>query len=155
VGVDALRAGNTSEQKGAGIMKKDVVINIYDRDGDLVEEVHREMDAQELTDQMMYCLKNEGIPVVRMHNEMAKPVDDSGPMLNHQRLNEVFSKPLREYIPHTAEPILMKMEMKVDRHTLVCEGFGSDVLKAQELFMKTIMPRPMIIPGDGKICHMA
>lgn len=131
-------------------MKKDVVINIYDHDGDLVEEVHREMDAQELTELMLNCLKNEGIPVVRMPNEMVKPVDDSGPMLNHQKLNEDWTKaPFRPYkpfeweggfLPPTAQPILMKLEMKVDQQTLACEGFGMDVLKAQECFLHAILP---------------
>lgn len=131
-------------------MKKDVVINIYDHDGDLVEEVHREMDAQELTELMLDCLKNEGIPVVRMPNETAKPADDSGPMLNHRKLNEVWQKakfrPYKPFewaggfIPPTAQPILMKLEMKVDQQTLACEGFGMDVLKAQERFLHAILP---------------
>lgn len=131
-------------------MKKDVVINIYDHDGDLVEEVHREMDAQELTDLMLDCLKNEGIHVVRKPHEMGKPEDDSGPMLNHQKINEVWQKPtFRQYKPFewaggfpppTAQPILMKLEMKVDQQTLACEGFGMDVLKAQECFLHAILP---------------
>ena len=67
-------------------------------------------------------------------------MDDSGPMLNHQKLNEVFSKTIWKYIPPTAQPILMKLEMKVDQQTLACEGFGMDVLKAQECFLHAILP---------------
>ena len=120
--------------------KKKLKIAIYDTKGELHDTVEGEYDGDGLLDTMEGIVGDEGIPVVRMQNETAKPVDDSGPMLNHQRLNEVFSKPLWEYIPHTAEPILMKMEMKVDQQTLSCEGFGHEVLKAQENFLRAIMP---------------
>lgn len=138
-----MRKAYTIEQKGDGTMKRDVVINIYDHDGDLVEKVHREMDVQELTDLMLDCLKNEGIPVVKCPKEMGKLVDDS-------KLNEDWPKaPFRPYkpfewaggfLPPTAQPILMKLEMKVDQQTLACEGFGMDVLKAQERFLHAILP---------------
>lgn len=132
--------------------KHRTLIDVYDHDGDLVERLDKDLDAVGLTELMVDCLKNEGIPIVRDVDKVLRGKSapmmpdevDSGEMLNHQKFNRAFAKPIWEYVPPTAQPILMKLEMKVemkvDQQTLVCEGFGMDVLKAQERFLHAIMP---------------
>ena len=109
--------------------KKKLKIAIYDTKGELHDTVEGEYDGDGLLDTMKGIVGDEGIPVVRMENEKEKV------LLRPYRPFEWEAR----YLTPAAQPILMKLEMKADQQTLACEGFGTDVLKAQERFLRAIM----------------
>ena len=104
-----------------------LTVEVYDSYGTLKDTYNHEANF----DWLNACMRNElyegNIPIVRRKEKMKfrqyKPFEWAAGCL-----------------PTTAEPILMKLEMKVDQQTLDCEGFGTDVLKAQERFLRAIMP---------------
>ena len=101
-----------------------LTVEVYDSYGTLKDTYNHEANF----DWLNACMRNElyegNIPIVRRKEKL----------------------PFRQYKPfdwtkdYIAEPVLMRLEMKVDQQTLACEGFGHEVLKAQENFLRAIMP---------------
>ena len=104
-----------------------LTVEVYNEDGSLKDAYGHDANFDALNASMRKELYEGNIPIVRRKEKM----------------------PFRQYTPFewaggclqtTAEPIQMKLQMKVDQQTLNCEGFGTDVLKAQERFLRAIMP---------------
>ena len=110
--------------------KKKLKIEVYDMEGVLQAAVEGACNGKNLHATMKDVIEQGAIPVVRMENEKEK----------------VLFRPYRHFewearcLTPAEQPILMKLEMKLDKQTLACEGFGTDVLKAQERFLRAIMP---------------
>jgi len=51
---------------------KNVSIEIYDAEGDLCESIGGPMDYEDIREQMIEILKNDGIPVLRQHGKHEK-----------------------------------------------------------------------------------
>lgn len=116
-------------------MKKKMKIEFYDKDAKLCDKVEGEYDGLDLLNILACYADGELIPVVRLADvEKEKPCGDM-PKVQFRK-HEPFNW-ANDYI---AKPVLMRLEMKVDQQTLACEGFGTDVLKAQERFLRAIMP---------------
>lgn len=132
-----------------------VVIDVYDQDGEKLNSMLMTADWHEVLKKMQEIIDEDGLPVVRRaghirfeaDGSLSVEADKTGMTQEPVRLKQEMK--FRQYkpfewaagcLPTTAEPILMKMEMKVDQQTLACEGFGTDVLKAQENFLRAIMP---------------
>lgn len=115
-----------------------VRIDIYDEDGMKISTEKIVPNFEMLKDYMKRTIYEDGIPVVRMERPLVnagegKPCEDM-PKVRFRK-HEPFDW-VNEYI---GKPVLMRLEMKVDQQTLACEGFGTDVLKAQERFLRAIM----------------
>lgn len=116
-----------------------VRIDIYDDEGKKVSFERLEPDFERLKDYMKRIIWEDGIPVVRMEQPLVNKAEEGA-------CSDPRSLPFRQYKPfawanaNNANPVLMRLEMKVDQQTLACEGFGPDVIKAQERFLKAIMP---------------
>lgn len=101
-----------------------ITVEVYDSYGALKYANSHEANFDSLNACMRKELYEGNIPIVRRKEKL----------------------PFRQYKPfdwtkdYIAEPVLMRLEMKVDQQTLVCEGFGHEVLKAQENFLRAIMP---------------
>lgn len=101
-----------------------ITVEVYDSYGTLKNAYSHEANFDSLNACMRKELYEGNIPIVRRKEKL----------------------PFRQYKPfdwtkdYIAEPVLMRLEMKVDQQTLACEGFGTDVLKAQERFLRAIMP---------------
>jgi hypothetical protein len=141
-----------------------VVIDVYDQDGEKLNSMLMTADWHEVLKKMLEIIEEDGLPVVRRAGHVRFEADGSlsveedktGMTQAPVRIGascepvplkqEMKFRPYKPFewaagcLPTTAEPILMKMEMKVDQQTLACEGFGTDVLKAQERFLRAIMP---------------
>lgn len=116
-------------------MDKKLKIEVYDMEGVLQAAVEGACNGKNLHETMKGVIEQGAIPVVRLADvEKEEPCGDM-PMVQFRK-HEPFNW-ANDYI---AKPILMKLEMKVDQQTLACEGFGTDVLKAQERFLRAIMP---------------
>lgn len=116
-------------------MDKKLKIEVYDMEGVLQAAVEGACNGKNLHETMKGVIEQGAIPVVRMADvEKEKPCGDM-PMVQFRK-----HEPLNWANDYIAKPILMKLEMKVDQQTLACEGFGTDVLKAQERFLRAIMP---------------
>ena len=52
-----------------------VSIDVYDADGELCESIGGPMDFEDVKEQMLEILRNDGIPVIRRHgkHEKAEP----------------------------------------------------------------------------------
>ena len=93
-----------------------LTVEVYNEDGSLKDAYSHDANFDALNASMRKELYEGNIPIVR-RKEWAGGC-----------------------LQTTAEPIQMKLQMKVDQQTLNCEGFGTDVLKAQERFLRAIMP---------------
>lgn len=113
-----------------------VVIDVYDQDGEKLNSMLMTADWHEVLKKMQEIIDEDGIPVVRRAGHIRFEAD--GSLSVEADKTGMTQEPVR--IGASCEPILMKMEMKVDQETLACEGFGTDVLNAQERFLRAIMP---------------
>ena len=136
-----------------------VRIDGYGTDGHVKMTVRSRMDAPVIRGMMQDMIRGGLVPVIRdvgmpwEENKAAWPECSTEEELKDRVSDQVCctqperSKlPFRKYKPfswaelYEAETTKMKLEMKVDQQTLSCEGFGMDVLKAQERFLRAIMP---------------
>lgn len=116
-----------------------VRIDIYDEDGMRISTEKIVPNFEVLKDYMKRIIYEDGIPVVRLE----KPLVNAG---EGKPCEDMPKAQFRKYEPfnwaneYIGKPVLMRLEMKVDQQTLACEGFGHEVLKAQENFLRAIMP---------------
>jgi hypothetical protein len=104
-----------------------LTVEVYNEYGALKYAYSQEANFDSLNACMKKELYEGNIPIVRRKEKVSfrkyKPFEWAGGCLET-----------------TAEPIQMKLQMKVDQQTLNCEGFGHEVLKAQENFLRAIIP---------------
>lgn len=126
-------------------MAKKVEIAIYDEDGKLCESVEGKMTVDEVRDIMVTALKNDGIPVVRMHKEPAKPAELPNKVPGEKTKTEA---PAVKVLKGRAVPMNSLPEPKIAPMLTVeweCEGLrfhafgeGRDVIDAQYDFLRTM-----------------
>lgn len=107
-----------------------VTIEIYDEDGLLCESVGGTYTHEEVKDQMIEILLNDGIPVIRRHakHEAAKSVEDD----NMPKLQGVLNAPK---LPAT---IPMVLDYEFDGIKFHACGHPLDVHVANDALLKRI-----------------
>lgn len=55
-----------------------VSIDVYDADGELCESIGGPMDYEDVKEQLLEILRNDGIPVIRRHGKHEKPEPGKG-----------------------------------------------------------------------------
>ena len=104
-----------------------VTIDIYDLDGELCESVGGPMDGEDVKEQMIDILKNDGIPVIRRHakHEAADDQDRRGGNLPPAAQSDGFEQP-------------MTVSIKVGDVHFVATGKYDDVMDAQAEFLAAV-----------------
>ena len=108
-------------------MKKEttkVEINIYDADGEMCEGIGGHMDFDDVKEQMIIALRNDGIPVVRA--------------VGKNKTNEAHKPECA--VPSWEQP----MTISIDWHGVhfVATGKYDDVMDAQAEFMQAMREHP-------------
>ena len=116
-----------------------VRIDIYDKDGMKISTEKIVPNFEMLKDYMDKILYSKRIPILRLERPLVN-AGEGKPCEDMQKVQFRKYEPFNWANDYIGKPVLMKMELKVDQQTLACEGFGHEVLKAQENFLRAIMP---------------
>ena len=107
-----------------------VTIEIYDEDGVLAESIGGVFSHDEIKDQMIDILKNDGIPVIRRlgKHEAAEPACDrrGGNLPPESKAAPAFEQP-------------MTLRIEFDDIKFMVVGKYDDVMDAQAEFLRTIL----------------
>ena len=103
-----------------------ISIDIYDADGTLCECIGGTMDYEDVKEQMLEALKNDGIPVIRRHgkHEKVEPAHD-------QHTNAL--PPMPKFEP------LLQLRWEYEGVKFDAVGKYDDVMDAQAEFIRAMM----------------
>lgn len=108
-----------------------ISMDIYDADGELCESIGGQMDYEDVREQMLAALKNDGIPVIRRHaKHEAGGLPEGEPMGG--RRGEHCSP------AHATFEQPMTISIKFDNVQFVASGKYDDVMDAQAEFLAAI-----------------
>ena len=98
-----------------------VSIDIYDADGVLCECIGGPMDYEDVKEQLLSIIGNDGIPVIRVHGK-------------HEKVEEQHDHPVA--VPRWEQPMTLSIEYQGAR--FLAPGKYEDVMDAQAEFMETV-----------------
>lgn len=103
-----------------------ISIDIYDADGTLCECIGGPMDYEDVKEQMLEALKNDGIPVIRRHgkHEKGEPA--------HDQLTNAMP-PMPKFEP------LLQLRWEYEGVKFDAVGKYDDVMDAQAEFIRAMM----------------
>ena len=105
-----------------------VSIDIYDADGVLCECIGGPMDYDDVKEQLLSIIGNDGIPVIRAHGK-------------HEKVEDKHDHPVA--VPRWEQPMTVSIEYQGAR--FLATGKYEDVMDAQAEFMERVKC------GGGKI----
>lgn len=112
--------------------KKRVTIEVYDAEGVLCESIGGPMDYEDLKEQMISILRNDGIPVLKQHEKHAEKADKS------------VSVHKADTVPPAIPPVpkfepLLQLRWEFEGIKFDAIGKYDDVMDAQHEFLQGIL----------------
>ena len=98
-----------------------VSIDIYDADGVLCECIGGQMDYEDVKEQLLSIIGNDGIPVIRVHGK-------------HEKVEEKHDHPVA--VPSWEQPMTVSIEYQGAR--FLATGKYEDVMDAQAEFLEAV-----------------
>jgi len=127
-----------------------VTIDVYDEDGVYHEGIGGPMSFEDVKNQMIEILKNDGIPVIRTrgkHEAKDEPMIDKAMREKLPDLQAICEKVLKDFKPEDGmkklklpkfDPIPMVLEYKFDGIEFRAAGHPLDVHAASESLLKRV-----------------
>lgn len=131
--------------------KKRVSIEIYDEDGDFRESIGGNLDHEEIKQQMIEIIRNDGIPVLVMHGKHEKPA--AGKEKNIVRaameastpgLKKALEEAMHNALHNQPQPApkfepLLQLRWELEGVKFDAIGKYDDVMDAQHEFLRAIL----------------
>lgn len=131
-----------------------VSIDVYDADGELCESIGGPMDYEDVKEQMLEILRNDGLPVIRRHgkHEKAEPGKGESKQViraamqgNREELGKALMDVLHiapdgqhlQPVSKFETPLLLRWEFEGIKFEAI--GKYDDVMDAQEELLRTIL----------------
>ena len=122
---------------------KNVSIEIYDAEGELCESIGGPKDYEDIREQMIEIMKNDGIPVLRQHGKHEKVEPGKAPIHDYMPVQRVQPQPPKATIIPDGEikplpqPLVLNWEFEGVKF-YAC-GMYDDVMDAQAEFLDKIL----------------
>ena len=121
---------------------KNESIEIYDAEGELCESIGGPMDYEDIREQMIEILKNDGIPVLRQHGKHEKVEPDKASIHPYTLMKGVLPQPPKAIItPGEIKPLPtpLVLNWEFEGVKFYACGMYDDVMDAQAEFLDKIL----------------